>query len=416
MKKTGTVWQRRERILAGWLFSLVLVISVAASASNKTSHWVGTWASSPLLGDASNAPPAPGFSDSTLRQVVHVSIGGKQLRVRFSNAFGTTPLTIPAAHVSLAAANGSIRPGSDKALTFRGQPSVIIPAGALMYSDSADFDLAPLSDLAVTIRLQGTPSEITIHPGSHETSYLVAGDSISAVDLPTAVPTEHWYFLNAVDVLASASAGAAVTFGDSITDGSKSTVNANGRWPDGLARRLQTGKKTKEIAILNEGIGGNRLIHDRAGPNALARLDRDVLAQSGVRWLVVLEGVNDLGTRVSARERNEQAATADDLIAAYEQIIIRAHAHHIRVYGVTILPFEGAHYYTPDGEADRQTVNRWIRTSGKFDAVIDLDAVTRDPQKPSQLSAAADSGDHLHPADAGYKIMSDTINLKLFAK
>ena len=183
-----------------------------------------------------------------------------------------------------------------------------------------------------------------------------------------------------------------------------------------MARRLQAGKKTKEIAVLNEGIGGNRVIHDGAGPNALARFDRDVLAQSGVRWLVVLEGVNDLGTRISAHERNEQAATPDDLIAAYEQIIVRAHAHNIRVYGATILPFEGAHYYTPGGEADRQTVNRWIRTSGKFDGVIDLDAVTRDPQKPAQLSPAADSGDHLHPADAGYKIMSDTIDLNLFAK
>ncbi len=416
MKKTGLISRRREFTLAPWLLSLVLVISVAASASGKTPRWVGTWASSPLLGDASNAPPVPGFGDSTLRQIVHVSIGGKQLRVRFSNAFGTTPLTIPAAHVALAGAAGSIRPGSDRTLTFNGKPSVTIPAGALMYSDPVDLDLPPLSDLAVTIRLQGTPNEITTHPASHETSYLTVGDSVSAVDLPAAVPVEHWYFLNGVDVLADASAGAIVTLGDSITDGSKSTVNANGRWPDGLARRLQAGKKTKEIAVLNEGIGGNRIIHDRAGPNALARFDRDVLAQSGVRWLVVLEGVNDLGTRISARERNEQAATPDDLIAAYGQIIVRAHAHNIRVYGATILPFEGAHYYTPDGEADRQTVNRWIRTSGKFDGVIDLDAVTRDPQKPSQLSPAADSGDHLHPADAGYRIMSDTIDLTLFAK
>ena len=415
MKKKA-MSRRRKRILAGWLLSLVLVISVAASASDKPPHWVGTWASSPLLGDASNAPPIPGFGDSTLRQIVHVSIGGKQLRVRFSNAFGTTPLTIPAAHVALAGATGSIRPGSDRVLTFHDRPSVTIPEGALMYSDPVDLDVAPLSDLAVTIRLQGTPNEITVHPASHETSYLTAGDSVSAVDLPAAVPVEHWYFLNGVDVLASASAGAIVTLGDSITDGSKSTVNANGRWPDGLARRLQAGKKTKEIAVLNEGIGGNRIIHDRAGPNALARFDRDVLAQSGVRWLVVLEGVNDLGTRISAHERNEQAATPDDLIAAYEQIIVRAHAHNIRVYGATILPFEGAHYYTPGGEADRQTVNRWIRTSGKFDGVIDLDAVTRDPQKPSQLSPAADSGDHLHPADAGYKIMSDTVDLNLFAK
>jgi lysophospholipase L1-like esterase len=416
MKTETDVSLKAKRILAGWILGIILAISVVASASAKSPHWVGTWASSPLLGDASNAPPAPGFADSTLRQIVHVSLGGKQLRVRFSNAFGATPLTIQVAHVALAAAAGSIRQGSDKALTFNGQPSVTIPAGALMYSDPLDFDLAPLSDLAVTVRLNGVPNEITVHPASHETSYLVAGDSVSSVDMPTAVPIEHWYFLNGVDVLAKNSAAAIVAFGDSITDGSKSTPNGNNRWPDGLARRLQAGNKTKTIAVLNEGIGGNRLVHDRAGPNALARFDRDVLAQSGVRWLIILEGVNDLGTRVSASERNEQAATPGDLIAAYEQIIARAHAHNIRVYGATILPFEGAHYYTPGGEADRQTVNQWIRTSGKFDAVIDLDAATRDPQKPTQFSTTVDSGDHLHPGDAGYKVMSDTIDLKLFAK
>ena len=221
---------------------------------------------------------------------------------------------------------------------------------------------------------------------------------------------------NGVDVLAGKSTAAIVTLGDSITDGSKSTTNANNRWPDELARRLQTNKGTQKVAVLNEGIGGNRLIHDRTAQNALARFDRDVLAQDGVRWLIVLEGVNDLGTRVSAKEHNEQAATADDLISAYEQIIFRAHAHNIRVYGATILPFEGAHYFTQDGEADRQKVNQWIRTSGQFDAVIDFDAVTRDSKNTSHFSEAADSGDHLHPADGGYKIMGGAVDLKLFKK
>ena len=395
------------------LFCVVLT-SLPSAASGKNDHWVGTWASSPQLGDAANAPPAPGFADSTLRQIIHVSIGGKQLRVRFSNEFGGTELMIPSAHVALSAGGSAIRPDSDHALLFHGKPSVNIPPGALMYSDSIDFDLAPLSDLAVTVRLTGVPSGITIHPGSRTTSYLQAGDAIAAPEMATAERVDHWYFLTGVDVLGEKSAAAIVTFGDSITDGAKTTTNTNNRWPDGLARRLQANKHTRNVAVLNAGIGGNRLLHDRAGLNALARFDSDVLAQSGVRWLIVLEGINDLGTRVSARERNEQAATADDIIAADEQLIVRAHAHHIRVYGATILPYEGAGYFTPDGEADRMKVNEWIRSSGKFDGVIDLDAATRDPKSPSHLSAAADSGDHLHPADAGYKIMSDAIDLGLF--
>lgn len=395
------------------LFWIVLS-SLPSTGNDKKSHWVGTWACSPQLGDANNAPPAPGFADSTLRQIIHVSIGGKQIRVRFSNEFGGIELTIPSAHVAVSAGGGAIHPESDRALLFHGKPSVNIAPGALIYSDPIDFDVLPLSDLAVTIRLTGAPYGITTHPGSRTTSYLQPGDAVAASEMATAERVDHWYFLNGVDVLADKSAAAIVTFGDSITDGAKTTTNTNSRWPDGLARRLQANKRTKNVAVLNAGIGGNRLLHDRAGLNALARFDSDVLAQSGVRWLIILEGINDLGTRVSARERNEQAATADDIIAADEQLILRAHAHNIRVYGATILPYEGAGYFTPDGDVDRMKVNDWIRTSGKFDGVIDLDAVTRDPKSPSHLGALADSGDHLHPADAGYKIMSDAIDLGLF--
>jgi lysophospholipase L1-like esterase len=320
------------------------------------------------------------------------------------------------AHVAVAGDGSAIRPESDKALTFHGQLSVTIPPGALMFSDPVDFDLAALSDLAVTVHLDGAPKDVTTHPGARATTFLRAGDSVSAADLPTASRTDHWYFLNGVDVLAKSSGAAIVTLGDSITDGRNSTTDKNGRWPDYLASRLQANKSTTGIGVLNEGIGGNRLLNDGLGPNALARLDRDVLAQSGVRWLIVLVGINDIGTRVNARERNEQATTALELIGAYEQIILRAHAHNIRVYGATIMPYEGAFYFSRDGEADRQTINNWIRTSRKFDGVIDLDAATRDPQNPSHLSAAADSGDHLHPADGGYKIIGNAIDLKLFAK
>jgi len=285
-----------------------------------------------------------------------------------------------------------------------------------MYSDALDFHLAPLSDVAVTIHLNGAPDAITTHPGSRATSYLTAGDSVSAVDVPTATQVEHWYFLNGIDVLAPSSGAAVVTLGDSITDGKGSTTNGNTRWPDDLARRLHANKNTAEVAVLNEGIGGNRLLHDVAGPNALARLDRDVLTQSGVRWLIVFEGVNDIGTVRYARSRNEQPASAQDLIAAYEQIILRAHAHNIRVYGATITAIGESFYSTPEAEAERQAVNKWIRTSGQFDAVIDLDATTRDARNPSKLSLAADGGDHLHPSDAGYRMISDSIDLKLFAK
>lgn len=400
------------------LASLALAPARGSSADQNADHWVGTWATSPLLAGAQgpNGAHPPEYKDATLRQIVHVSIGGPSIRVRFSNTFGATPLVISSAHVAVSAGAGAIRPDSDKALTFNGQTSVTIPAGAPAYSDPLDFNLAPLSDLAITIHVDAAPQAITTHQGSSATSYLQSGDAVSSADLSSAMHIPHWYFLEGVDVKSPRAAGAVVTFGDSITDGAFSKQDANSRWPDDLARRLAANKKTSGVGVLNEGIGGNRLLHDIAGPNALARFDRDVLAQSGVRWLVVLEGINDIGYITTAAARNEQPPTSQDLIAAYQQIILRAHAHHIRVYGCTILPFEGAHYYTPQGEVVRQAVNKWIRSSGAFDAVIDLDAATRDAQDPAHLKAGADSGDHLHPGDAGYKVMADAIDLKLFMK
>lgn len=424
-----------------WMLCVTLVASAFAgqNKNNKDSHWVGTWACAPMAdfvppprpaattaaptanpvntAPARRAfPPPPNFTDTTLRQIVHVSIGGSQIRVRFSNAFGNSPLTITSAHIAIPSKDGSINPGTDKALNFNGQASVSIPAGALFVSDPVAFDLAPLSDLAVTVHISDEPEGITVHPDSQATSYLQSGDSVTAADLPSAQHVDHWYFLNGVDVMAGKSAAAIVTFGDSITDGAKSGMNTNTRWPDDLARRLQANKKTKDVAILNEGISGNRILHDRSGPNALARLDRDVLSQNGVRWLIVLEGINDIGGRTMAAARHEQIPTAQDLIGGYKQIIARAHAHNILVYGATILPYMGAFYSTAEGEADRQTVNQWIRTSGEFDGVIDLDAVTRDSKDPSRFSPADDSGDHLHPGDAGYQAMANAINLALFEK
>jgi lysophospholipase L1-like esterase len=400
--------------------SLVIVVFVVTgnpwitSADNANAeHWVGTWACSPQLADADAEPPSPGFADSTLRQVVHVSVGGPKIRVRFSNAFGRTTLTIASAHVAKAVSGGAIQTATDKAVTFAGQPMTHVPAGALIYSDPLEFDLAPLSDLAVTIHSEGAPEGITTHAGSRATSYLAAGDAVSAAELSSAKTLEHWYFLNGIDVATPNSAAAVVILGDSITDGKGSTTDGNGRWPDTLARRLQASKHIKNVGVLNEGIGGNRLLHDGLGPNALARLDRDVLAQTGVRWLVVLEGVNDIGTCTNPCDA---ASVANDIIAAYEQIIIRAHMQKIRVYGGTITPFGESFYARPETERARETVNRWIRTSGHFDAVFDFDAIMRDQKNPTNLSAQMDSGDHLHPGDAGYKAMGDSIPLKLFGK
>ena len=351
-------------------------------------------------------PPEPGLADATLRQVVHVSLGGKRLRVRFANAFGTKPLTILAAHVAAYAGDGAIRLEGGKPLTFGGQASVTIPTGAPMISDAVEFELAPLSDLVVTLRVKDPTRAVTGHPGARCTSWLTRGDALIEPVLPNAVRTQHWYYLCGVDVEAAPDAAAVAVLGDSITDGRGSPTDRNGRWTDHLARRLHAdGGAT--VGVLNLGLGGNRILNDGLGPNALARLDRDVLAQPGVRWLIVLEGINDLGTR---------SATARDLIAAYEQIILRCHARGIRVFGGTILPCGGSFYFNPGLEGARQEVNAWIRNSARFDAVIDFDASTRDPLKPVSLSAAVDGGDHLHPGPEGYKIMAAAVDHRLFGK
>jgi lysophospholipase L1-like esterase len=369
--------------------------------------WVGTWGTSPQLTEPRNLPPAPGLASNTLRQIVQVSIGGEKLRVRFSNDFGTNPVTMTSVHLALSAGGSAIETSSDQALTFQGKPAVMIPARESILSDAFDFHLAPLSKLAVTISFGDISSAVTGHPGSRSTSYLQSGDTVTAADLPGAATTQHWYILNGIDVRVKHPKGAIVTLGDSITDGRGSGTDKNDRWPDDLMRRLQADSKTADIAVLNEGIGGNCVLHGGLGPTAMSRFDRDVLSQADARWLIILEGVNDIGG-------SRDVSVATNLITTYENFIERAHAHHLRVYGATILPFGKSFYDSPAHETARETVNDWIRTSGKFDAVIDFDAVMRDPQNPSQLQSVADSGDHLHPNETGYKMMADAIDLKLF--
>ena len=332
------------------------------------------------------------------------------MRVRLSNAYGADSLHIGEARVGLRSTGASIAAGSDRALTFNGSESTTIPAGALVISDPVNLRVADRADLAVSLYLPGNALAATEHALGLQTTYISPeGDFSGADSLPTATTTKSFYFLTGVEVDAARGSRAIVTLGDSITDGLHSTADANRRWPDRLAERLRSRKKGGKVAVLNAGISGNRILHDTVGTNASARLDRDVLVQSGARYLIVLEGINDIGF--------PGTATAEEIIAGHRQIIDRAHAMGLKVYGGTLTPFQAflpGLYYTSEGEAMRQAVNQWIRTSKAYDAVIDFDKAVRDPSNPATIRPAYDSGDNLHPNDAGYKAMADAIDLSLF--
>jgi lysophospholipase L1-like esterase len=338
-----------------------------------------------------------------------VTLGGSHLRARFSNAYGTNPVTINSVHVALAAGpgragNGNIDPATDKAVTFGGLPSATIAPRQELLCDPFDYDLPALTNLAVSIYFGDiSATAINGHPGSRTTSLIQPGNAVSVASLPSAVKTAHWYILTGIEVLADASSGAIVTLGDSLTDGRGSTTDRNNRWPDELAKRLHTNAPTAGVAVLNMGIGGNG-VFGGLGPSALARFERDVLDQNGARWLILFEGVNDIGG----------GASAESLTNAYAHFVDKAHARNLRAYGATITPFGGHAYYTPAHEAVRQAVNTWIRTSGKFDAVIDFDAVVRNPVTLTNLLSAYDTGDGLHLNPAGYQAMANSIDLTWF--
>jgi lysophospholipase L1-like esterase len=403
----------RTRSLIVTLTIVLCVPSLLAKPEAK--KWVGTWASSPLLDahvkNAEDLLTATTQSGATLREVVHVSIGGETLRVRFSNLYGTSPLVIGPVEIAQTLKGVAIVPGTNKAVTFNGQPSVSIPAGALAVSDPTSFKLAPLSDLTVSFFLPNPTGPVTEHQLGNATSYHVTGNVVSSASLESPTTATSWYYLNGVDTLAAADAGAVITIGDSITDGAKSTIDTNQRWPDELARRLQADPKYRNLSVLNEGISGNKILLDGAGPNALARFDRDVLAQSGAKYLLILEGINDIGR---LHGTPDAGLTAADLISALNQMVMRAHAHGIAVIGCTLTPYHGAGYYTENGEAIRKALNEWIRTGGVLDGFVDLEAAVRDPNHPDTFLPTVDPGDHLHPNDAGYKAMGDAIDLKLF--
>lgn len=389
---------------------------------------MNTWTAMPQLTEPGNMPPAPFTQedavlvDSTLRQTVRVTVGGERIRLRFSNAFGGAPLPLTSVSVARPAGGragvAGIEPGSARPVTFQGSTSTTVPVGAQAVSDPLPFDVAAGSNLTVTTYLaEGQASrDITSHPGSRTTSHLLAGDHADAVDLPGATPTDHWYFLSGIETWAPARTAAVAIVGDSLTDGRGSTTNGNDRWPDQFFDRLLSRPGgTVDTAVLNQAAGGNRVLNDGLGPNLLARLDRDVLAQSGVERLVVFEGINDIGTAPATPAAQKDVAAR--LIAAYEQIVVRAHAQDIEVYGATLLPFGGNGMYDDaEGlrEETRQTVNAWIRDSGRFDAVIDFDAAVRDPAARERLLPAADSGDHLHLNPHGYGLLADAVPVRLF--
>ena len=410
---------RLVRSLAlGW----VLLAAPAAFAFDAHgANWVPTWGASPQseVEPLFGTPPTPvQFNNQTIRMIARISKGGDRIRVRLDNSFGTDPVVIGAAHVAVHATGAGIVPGSDHQLTFGGSAVTTIPPGAPIVSDPVDFDVPNLAELAVSIYLPQPTAGLSGHTLGVQTTYVAApgsGDQTGAVAVPTPTTTLIRYFLAGIDVMADDEVKAVVTFGDSITDGFNSTVDANRRWPDGLAERLLDRKHPQNRTVVNEGISGNRLLHNVVGPDALSRFDRDVLSQAHVEFVTVLLGINDVGfSAISPSPFVNQSVTSDQMIQAYRQLITRAHAKGIKIIGATLTPFEGAGYATAEGEAKRQAANNFIRSSGEFDAVIDFDRVTRDPTHPTRLAPQYDSGDHLHPNDLGYRAMADSIDLSIF--
>ena len=421
-------------VLAGALAAGVAHAAGPAAARPSTAHparttWVGSWGSVPTT-----VPPAGTtmFSNQTIRQTVHLSIGGSALQVRFSNEFGTAPLVIGEAHVGLAAGSQpsrSVAPGSDRRLSFAGHVSATVPAGAPLLSDPVRLAVRPGADLVVSLYLPRPTRATTTHAFAFQDNVVAAGNVTGSRTVTPAATFGQWWFLSGVSVAAPAHDGAVVALGDSITDGANTTPNTNSRWPDVLARRLQATPGLRGLGVLNEGISGNRLLHDpnplpgsgadafaaQFGESALRRFDRDVSSQPGARYVIVLLGVNDLGHPGTIAPESERVTPAD-LIAGYQQVIDRAHQQGMLVFGGTITPFanDTFGFDTPANRAARLVVNRWIRTSGAYDGVVDFDAALRDPADPERIRPEFDSGDHLHPNDAGAAALANAVPLRLF--
>ena len=398
------------------LLALSLGISCAglSQVPSNPGHWVGTWAAAPSL-----VVNADGLfaDDTTIREIVHISQSGDSARIVLSNEFSNLTQRVRIGGVTVAPTdgNGNINPSEVVNLTFAGKPEAVIAPQAQLLSDPVDLHLQAGSDVAVSIYVPGQKIDtLTYHKLAQQNNLLAAGNDTNLRSLPNPKTVTEWYFLKGIEVQSGSDAAAIVCLGDSITDGFRSTIGANERWPNILSGRLQEHTGKRKLSVLDLGIGGNRILETGVGPNALARFDRDVLAQPGAKYLIVLEGINDIGLGHRPNDPLPYPPTAEDVIAGYQQIIARAHAHHIVVYGATLLPYKGAAYYSDAGEEIRQTVNEWIRSSRAFDSVIDFDAVMRDQGSPLSLNPEYSSSDHLHPNDEGYKVMGNSISLDLF--
>ncbi|HTV16316.1 MAG TPA: SGNH/GDSL hydrolase family protein [Acidobacteriaceae bacterium] len=396
-----------------FLLPALLCCSLSAFAQSASTAWVGAWAASPLSGDPWHSVPT--LVDSTFREVVHTSLAGKALRVRFTNEFGTQPLHVDAASIALSTGSSSIDTASLHPLTFSGSPSIVIPPGAFVLSDEVNLATPAFTNLAISFYLPvqqiSTPS---VHTSAQQDNYIVRGNEVSAASLTAPEVVPSWYFVKGVDVVpAYPHAAAVVAFGDSITDGAYVTENSNHRWPDDLAVRLHDNSATANLSVLDEGIGGNCVLINCIGPNALARFDRDVLSAPGVKYVIILESINDIGALHDPNNPGYKLS-ADDLEQGLMQLVARAHQHGIKVFGATLTPYKGAGYYTDKGEEIREAVNAWILSGNAFDGVIDFDKATRDPANPEVYAAKDDSGDHLHPGDPGYQDMANSIDLSLF--
>ena len=406
------IFKNSIRLNLVWVVVLCLYSAVGHATSNASGKWVGTWSTAPQLVEPANMPPAPGLTNNTLRQVVRVSIGGDSLRIRFSNEFSTSSVTMKAVHVAVSTGGSTIDAGTGKALKFNGQEAVTMSGGAAITSDPFAFALKPRMDISITISFGQISPDVTGHPGSRTTSYLLAGDKSTVVDFTGSVHTDHWYVIHGIDVKAHHSqSGAVAILGNSITDGRGSGTNKQNRWPDILSERLLKNGKTCEVGVLNLGIGGNCVLRNCLGPSGLSRFNKDLLTRQGVRWVIVAEGINDLGQTPDSAVASQVAA---ELIAAYKQMIDDAHALGMKVYGATIMPFKRSFYDTPYRESARNKVNDWIRAGGNFDAVIDFDLAMRDPNDTLCILPAAHSGDFLHPNEAGYIMMGEAVDMKLF--
>jgi len=401
-------------ISAGLLLCFLIFGAFTNSSPKKTSvpnkDWVATWSTAPQLVEPNNMPPAPGLSNNTLRQVVCVSIGGKSLRVKFSNDFSKSAVTMKSVQIAVSKGESAIEIATIKELKFNGKSDVTMEPGVAITSDLVKFDLKPRMEVAITISFGETSPDVTGHPGSRTTSYLLAGSHTSKDDFSAAVKTDHWYVINGIDVKAPKSAAVAI-IGNSITDGRGSGTNKQNRWPDILAQRLLKNPETKNIGVLNLGIGGNCVLRGGLGPTALSRFERDILTQHGVKWVIILEGVNDIG---GTRNKAAASKVAKGLVDAYGKMIDDAHAKGLKVYGATITPINKSSYYSDYHESARDSVNEWIRNSGRFDAVIDFDKTIRNPADKITLLPEAQTGDYLHPNEAGYQIMGESIDLNLF--